>query len=364
MPPNYRHLHPFWVESMVEKSRSRLLLEYDFNASKLRVLDGLAISLSAISFLGGLFVVTSFLCFDKLRAKFAFEHVANMALADMGSCFTYFLGAPRDRSPLCTSQAVLQQYFELASVLWATVIATTLSLAIWWRVAPPADEWRPAIYGVAWGLPMLVSLLPFSTGSYGSAGAWCWIRPKPRAESHAWRFSIFYGPIWVAIIYNAIVYSKAAVVLKRLSSTVAGDEASIKLKQTIARLLRYPLILVVCWTLPTVNRIQQIVQRQPVFALYVMTVITRALLGFLNALNFGTTPIVMAHWVHFYRRHAGFRSLSAIDACQDTPEAPRTIELATSSVHSSIHSSWDTPSTTALPPATSPRNGSISTTKR
>ena len=129
---------PWWSHggSTAMGSGQRALLEYEFSSRKLETLTSLAIAESSLSFLGGCFVVTSFLLFPNLRSKFAFEQVANMALADMGACCTYWMASPRDHSALCTVQATLQQVFELSSVLWAAVIATTLHVAIQRRESP------------------------------------------------------------------------------------------------------------------------------------------------------------------------------------------------------------------------------------
>ena len=284
----------------------RRLLEYDFSERNLHVLTSIAIAESSLSFLGGLFVVFSFGFFPTLRSKFAFEQVAMMALADMGAALTYWFGSPRDRSGLCTSQAVLQQFFELSSVLWATVISTTLHLAMR-RVEIDERRRRRAAYAFTWGTSALFALLPLSTSSYGASGAWCWIRPRPRLPSAAWRFSIFYVPVWIAIVYNGAVYANCAWVLERLRS-VADDAAGEKLRGTIHRLARYPLILVACWSCATINRLQQIfAPDRPVFGLYVATVVTRSMLGFLNALAFGATANVRHEWRAFLAaRHVAF----------------------------------------------------------
>lgn len=303
----------------------RVLLEYDFSSRQLVLLDSLAIGVSSVSFVGGLFVVTSFLRFKTLRNKFAFEQVANMALADMGACFSYFLASPRDRTTLCTLQAVVQQFFELASVLWAAVIATTLSMAVRRRQGMDVS-WRPIVYGVAWGIPFVFALLPLTTESYGSAGAWCWIRNRPPEQSRAWRFAIFYGPIWICILYCGKVYASSAIVLHRLSSTVAGDDASVQLKKTIKRLVRYPLILVVCWTFPTINRIQQIIRENPIFALYVLTVISRSMIGALNAVAFGATEIVKVQWASARLARQGSSSTSRL-VFKDTRDGQASLEL-------------------------------------
>ncbi|KAH8074712.1 G-protein coupled receptor [Aureococcus anophagefferens] len=263
----------------------RRLLEYDFSERNLHVLTSIAIAESSLSFLGGLFVVFSFGFFPTLRSKFAFEQVAMMALADMGAALTYWFGSPRDRSGLCTSQAVLQQFFELSST---------------------NDGGARARAAFTWGASAVFALLPLSTSSYGASGAWCWIRPRPRLPSAAWRFSIFV-PVWIAIAYNGAVYANCAWVLERLRS-VADDAAGEKLRGTIHRLARYPLILVACWSCATINRLQQIfAPDRPVFGLYVATVVTRSMLGFLNALAFGATANVRHEWRAFLAaRHVAF----------------------------------------------------------
>ena len=78
------------------------------------------------------------------------------------------------------------------------------------------------------------------------------------------------------------------------TSNAAIAEISI---ETGAR-LRYPLILVICWTFPTINRLQQVFQHgEPIFGLYVMTTLTKNLMGLLNALAFASTPAVRREWV-------------------------------------------------------------------
>jgi len=115
----------------------RALIEYDFSNSNLHVLTSLAIALGTISLVGASFVLFSFTKFKSIRNKFSFAQVANMSLADAGACITYLMGAPRDGTDLCSAQAVLMQTFEMCSMLWSTVIATTLFFAI-----DGQDPWR------------------------------------------------------------------------------------------------------------------------------------------------------------------------------------------------------------------------------
>jgi len=278
----------------------RALLEYDFDSGHLKALQAIQVAGASLSLIASGFVIVSFLRFERLRAQFAFEQVANMALADVGSSIAIFLRAPRDRTARCAAQAFLGQFFQLASVFWATAIATTLVASLRRREAVDVATWRPLVYSLAYGLPFVLATLPFSTSSYGSAGAWCWIRTKPRADSNGWRFSIFYVPCWLCITYNAYVYAECATVMRRLA-TVVGDRAAAKLRQTVRRLVRYPAILVACWLFPTVNRVQQSVQRRPVFFLYLCTVVSLSCIGLFNALAFGATDNVKAEWRRVWR---------------------------------------------------------------
>ena len=106
------------------------------------------IAVAAISTLGCSFIMFSYAKFPQLR-NFAFEQVVNMAFADFGIGVTSFLGSPDDGSISCTLQGLLQQFFELASVLWTTVIAGTLFMAIIRQT--DVEQYRGRIYCYGWG---------------------------------------------------------------------------------------------------------------------------------------------------------------------------------------------------------------------
>jgi len=317
----------------------RVLLEYDFDGEHLRTLRVLQMSLAGVSLVASGFVVVSFAHFRRLRSNFGYEQVANMALADVGSSVSFFLGAPRDRSGLCFFQAFAGQYFQLCSVLWATAIATTLFAAITRRESVDVQKWRPHVYACCYGVPLLFASLPFSTASYGSAGAWCWIRRKPRQESNAWRFSAFYVPCWLCILYNARVYGACASMLRRLS-TVVDDAAAAKLRRTVRRLVRYPAILVLCWIAPTANRLQQSLQRRPIFALYVVAAVSLSLTGFLNALAFGATDQVTAEWAAYFGTRKGHRVLDGPNPSSSS-EATKANARANDDDDKTSHATYD-----------------------
>ena len=130
-----------------------------------------SLAVSLVFLVGSIFIIVSWVKFEQLR-KPAFEHVLNLSIADALISLSMVLnGDSENGSWTCTAQAFLQQWFELSSVLWTTVIAFTLYLAIMKRA--DVTRFRAYFYCWAWVLPFVVACLPFSTNSYGSTGAWC-----------------------------------------------------------------------------------------------------------------------------------------------------------------------------------------------
>ena len=94
------------------------------------------LAFSTLSFAGSLLVVFSHWYFPELQ-KFAFKLVVMLAASDLGSGIGIFIGNPQPGSRLCTFQAVLTNYFLLASFCWTTVIALVLygsvqQVCAWW----------------------------------------------------------------------------------------------------------------------------------------------------------------------------------------------------------------------------------------
>ncbi|GFO25387.1 cyclic amp receptor-like protein a [Plakobranchus ocellatus] len=64
--------------------------------------------------------------------------------------------------------------------------------------------------GICVGIPLIISLLPFSTDRYGPAGAWCWI-----VDDIGWRMGIWYGPLFFIIVFMMVTYGYIIYVLSR-----------------------------------------------------------------------------------------------------------------------------------------------------
>jgi len=289
-----------------------------FSSDDSRILTILSVFSSCFSFLGSSFIIFCYWKFIDLRS-FAFRLVFLISISDLFNSTANILGDAGHNTGLCYFQSLMISYFELASMLWSVSIAFTLHMAFLRENAihhEAIETYMSKYHAVCWGLPAILTILPLTTGSYGDAGGWCWIKSQ-RDIDVAWRFIQFYIPLWLSIIYSLVVYVKVHLRLKHvhslqpaipseaMSSTVdelkvapssdddlladipldvdvdgdgngdeedadndevnamasedpASERAQHQSESMITRMKYYPLVLVVCYAWASVNRIYQI----------------------------------------------------------------------------------------------------------
>ena len=260
-------------------------------------ITNLAITEATFALLASGTIVLTYARFKHLR-KIAFELIVYLSMADIGSNITYLMGDPQGHSA-CLAQALLQQFFEMSSILWTVVVGYML----WQNVdkerkAFSGAHFRKKMHACVWGTALLTAILPSTTASYGQTGAWCWVRGD--STGTIWRFVIFYGPLWVIMSANGFFYYRVTRKLHMLNTFADGAQQE-KLKRLSAVLKYYPLILIFAWTIPTINRIYNSATGNGSFPLTLMSQATRGLTGILNALAYGNTPSVRASWQALWR---------------------------------------------------------------
>ena len=269
-----------------------------FSDKQDEAISNLATTEAALALFASSMIILTYARFKHLR-RIAFELIVYLSVADIGSNVTYLMGNPKPHTMACQAQGFLQQMFEMASVLWTLVIGYLL----WQNVdrerkAFSGAHARKQIHALVWGTALLSALLPSTTRSYGSTGAWCWVRGD--STGTVWRFSIFYGPLWLCMSANGFFYYRVRRKLKILNSFAAGAQAT-KLKRLSSTLRYYPLILIFCWTIPTINRVYNSVTDNGSYWLTIMSRCTIGMTGILNATAYGNTPAVRASWQALWR---------------------------------------------------------------
>ena len=102
------------------------------------------------------------------------------------------------------------------------------------------------------------------------------------------RFLMFYIPLWIALSFNIYAYVRVVDFVKKYISTTLEV-------RFVHRLKYYPMVLVICWTFPTINRIYNLFGDE-VRALTYLHVIFGGLQGFMNALVYGGNDQVKQVW--------------------------------------------------------------------
>ena len=187
-------------------------------------------------------------------------------------------------SALCVAQAAIETFASLSSVLWTTAIAATLYMSVFLRLT--ADEVKSSVkwyYVACYGIPLIVSVIPFTFNGYGPAGAWCWIKDRYLAM----RLVGFYVPLILAIVFNGVVYTRVVRLINRTYKTGADQASAKQIDNTTRKLRVYPFILVIVWLPAMVNRVYEFATDEQSYTLFLLQTIFSSSQGMLNALVYG-----------------------------------------------------------------------------
>jgi hypothetical protein len=242
-----------------------------------------------VGLLASLFIVTVYLCYKDLQT-ITFRLIFYMSVADFLNGVTYLLPS---EGTSCYVQAVGNTLFPLSSVLWASVIAYCLH-----RVVVKQDtqllryEKHYLVY--AYGLPLLFLIPPAATGTFGPAQGWCWIKAEgdDYVIGSVLRLLCFYLPLWAVIGYNLYIYAIIIRKLNRDLETVTDDDGEV-LTALVRRLVFYPIILIVCYSVVTAKRIYDFAYPDQTDLTFTIAAwIFQCAIGLLNAVTYGSSDAV------------------------------------------------------------------------
>lgn len=241
--------------------------------------------LSVVSFLGSTFTISCYIKCHNLRS-FAFTLVLHMAVGTLMSSVGYIVGG-FSTGAVCAFFGAWISFWELGALVWAFLIAFVLHQAFLAEnvtfKAGTVEKYLYHFLAFGWGFPLILTIGPATTGSYGDSGGWCWITDE-RPIDVAWRFIQFYGPLWIAMLYCAIVYARVARKFRMLNN---GQDTG-----PVRRLKWYPLVLVICYSWASINRVYQAITGDFQFWLSAIHIIFMSSIGLLNAIVYGMTQQV------------------------------------------------------------------------
>ena len=141
---------------------------------------------ATLSMLGSGFIIASYVCFPRLRT-FPYRLIMWLSVADFVSSFSYLLGISKDldsctENGRCTFAALLNQFFGVASFVWTAVVAYNCYAVLVQQKGRAVEGYAMKYHAVAWGLPLLLTIIAGSTGSLGDAGKQVAAAPPARSR--------------------------------------------------------------------------------------------------------------------------------------------------------------------------------------
>lgn len=205
-----------------------------------------------------LFPILTFLLFPDLRCLRYVELVFYVSINDLIATIGAGMGKTVNGSPACWFQGIATNWNYLSAVMWTTTIAFQL----WLVVSSTKIIVNMSPFHIfCWGFPLLVALLPLSTNSYGNPddeADWCFISSTlpgyPQWTQLFWELLSFYIWMWLCIIAMTVLLILVLFKRRSMRSVPAAVESS------IWKLFWYPLIVCMCWIIPSYTDIYANVQ--------------------------------------------------------------------------------------------------------
>ena len=166
-------------------------------------------------------------------------------------------------TPLCQATAFFMIYFQWVKLMFTVwVTAHLFFFAVFYK---NLKKWEPLYVLSSVLVPIVISVIPFTTGSYGRAGAWCWIQNWkgncPLNISTAGvieQFTVWYGPAFVVFVGDSLAVVVMAIVLFRRACRYSQDKEWQQHKEALTQmlpLLAYPITYIILLLVPIATRV-------------------------------------------------------------------------------------------------------------
>ena len=166
-------------------------------------------------------------------------------------------------TPLCQATAFFMIYFQWVKLMFTVwVTAHLFFFAVFYK---NLKKWEPLYVLSSVLVPVLISVIPLTTGSYGRAGAWCWIQNWkgncPVNISTAGvieQFTVWYGPAFVVFVGDSLAVVVMAIVLFRRACRYSQDKEWQQHKEALTQmlpLLAYPVTYTILLLVPIATRV-------------------------------------------------------------------------------------------------------------
>jgi hypothetical protein len=244
----------------------------------------------SLSLFGTLFILVSFIMFRNLRQSMGFRLIFALAIANHVSAIQCIMQSSNEHceNNVCIAAAYMAQFGNLAGVLWVCFIGMNFFMAIsGFNNTPSAiklNKYKEYIFhSLAWGIPLLFTIIGAAVPYFGIAGMWCWIK----SEYLVARF--FCYDMWIILVYLWSTFLLIWLCLKRrLVKEVPG---------VARRLIYYVVVFYICNIFTLIGTFSFWTNGAGSEGWLSITIaLFEPLHGFLNALVYGLNVKVIEAW--------------------------------------------------------------------
>ncbi|CAL8266437.1 unnamed protein product [Lota lota] len=210
--------------------------------------------------------------------------ILSLTVAAFFDSAAYVMGESQPEGFLCAFQGLWLTYFDWCALAWVCLITFNLYLNLVREIS--TSRYETLYHVTAWGLPLVMAVLPLLKGCYGPAGAWCWI-----TDNHvAWRFGIGLRGCMCLSLSECVCVCRGRGVsgVVKWSEGKSKREMKVSLAEEIKPLKWYPSVYLLVSLFPLINRLHNAFHpMDPSFTLTLLHVLTAPLHGLANAFIFG-----------------------------------------------------------------------------
>jgi Slime mold cyclic AMP receptor len=255
-----------------------------------------------LSFLGSLFVIFLYALAKPLRV-YAFKLVFWVCFYDI--FYAAILLIPifdLDIEPIaCNILSFILVFSTISSSFWILAIAISMYQVLVIEKSNIEKYYKIWFFTIM-VYSIIVSSLPIFTDSYGIVALNCTF--KENLAGNIYKFSTFYGPIWIEVFVISILYLIIFFNYSRNSSSLLTST-----KISIKRLILFPLILGFCVLPSTINRALQAFDINSNIV-YFLGEFILCLRGFLNAVVYALTDPVKIYLRNLFKNNEDIALIS------------------------------------------------------
>ncbi|KAH8598474.1 G protein-coupled glucose receptor regulating Gpa2-domain-containing protein [Bisporella sp. PMI_857] len=292
-----------------------------------KVLHAVIVAVAIISAIGAGWILLSFALFKPLRS-FRHQLILGLAISDFWMAINFLSSALMNLSGLsigvenqkvfCSFNGFMIQVFVVQTDYWVLAIAvcTYLILSDHKRQSTWIQEHRIVIWLLPWFFSILWAALGLGIVGYGDIGAWCWF------TSDRVRLFVNFIPRWTIVIIILGLYIRLYFLIHRAHNRFIsfGEDAAENLQPgfstsrnrpstsfnisssredgcEIGRMMTYPLVYIIIWTVPTAIRIYQATTNKAApFAIGTVDKSCIVIQGFADAVVYGFNEHIWNMW--------------------------------------------------------------------